>query len=131
MDKKKIIHLFKKRFKDIPKGSKFTIYNNPNQCCYLNLERVNPTHIGIIWGLRTRKLRKTKGSNFIKIAKVTFGNILLGFQDVFNRIGQVFTYVINNLDVAICCYYILLSLVFIAFIYNIPLIESIILNIKH
>lgn len=53
----------KTEFKDI------IVYKNPNECNKLVLERVNPDHIGIIWGKRKRG---SKGQNMIKIAKVFF-----------------------------------------------------------
>jgi len=58
-----------KRFKNI-KFSKIILYKNPNEFCRIMLERVNPNHVGILWGIRNRKLHK--GSNWIKLGKVYF-----------------------------------------------------------
>jgi hypothetical protein len=59
-------------FKDI------IVYKNPNECNKLVLERVNPDHIGIVWGQRKKG---SKGQNMIKIAKVFFSLVpcSLGF----------------------------------------------------
>lgn len=68
------IEILRRRFPYI-KNFKVMLYRNPNDCCRLELERVNPTHVGIVWGWRNRKQRKSKGNNPIKIAEMYF-NIL-------------------------------------------------------
>jgi len=59
----------KKRFKDI-KFKKIVLYKNPNEFNKIYIERVNPDHVGIIWGRRRKNLNK--GKNYIKLGKVYF-----------------------------------------------------------
>ena len=62
--KQTIRRIFSKTvFKDI------VVYKNPNECNRLFLERVNPNHVGFIYGQRKKG---SKGQNIIKIAKVFF-----------------------------------------------------------
>jgi len=61
-----------KRFKDIH-FSKIILYKNPNEFCSVKLERVNPNHVGILWGRRKKSLNK--GSHYIKWGKVYFSFI--------------------------------------------------------
>ena len=66
----------------------------------MSLERVNPTHVGIVWGVRKRKIRKTKGGNPIKIARIYFnivpialGLTQMGFLTSLTNYGsQVLTF---------------------------------------
>lgn len=58
-----------KRFKDVH-FSKIILYKNPNEFCHVFIERVNPNHVGILWGRRKKELNK--GSHYIKWGKVYF-----------------------------------------------------------
>jgi hypothetical protein len=49
------------------------LYKNPNEFTGLYIERINPDHVGIIWGRRHKKYHK--GSHWIKCAKVFFNAI--------------------------------------------------------
>ena len=62
----------KKRFKNI-EFKKIVLYKNPNEFCYVRIERVNPDHVGILWGIRKRSLKK--GSSQIKWGKVYFASL--------------------------------------------------------
>lgn len=61
-------NIFKNWFK-LPKQSKLIYYKNPNEFTTFNLERVNPDHIGIIWGLKKKR-------NPVQIGKVLIPSIL-------------------------------------------------------
>lgn len=61
--------IIKDRFVNV-KFKKIILFKNPNECCNLQLERVNPTHKGIVWGRRKKRLHK--GNNYIRIAYVYF-----------------------------------------------------------
>lgn len=76
-----------KRFPNIT-FSKIILYRNPNEFTNLYIERVNPNHIGIIWGKRHKK--QHKGTHYIMCGKVYFtllpvivGLTTLGFIDAF------------------------------------------------
>lgn len=71
--KKRIIY---KRFPGIH-FKKIILYKNPNECSDIKLERVNPTHIGILWGRRKKSLHK--GSNYIRIGKVYFSIVPIAY----------------------------------------------------
>jgi hypothetical protein len=60
-----------KRFKDVKFG-KIAVFKNPKHFYGLYLERVNPTHVGVVWGKRRKK---GKGDNYIRIAKVYFASL--------------------------------------------------------
>ena len=70
--KEKLKRKVEKRFKDIT-FSKIILYKNPNEFCSVYLERVNPNHVGILWGRRKKSLNK--GSHYIKWGKVYFSFI--------------------------------------------------------
>jgi len=59
----------RKRFNSIHL-SKIILYKNPNEFCSVYIERVNPDHVGILWGKRKKSLNK--GSHYIKWGKVYF-----------------------------------------------------------
>ena len=60
------------------------------------LERVNPDHVGIVWGLRVRKGRKSRGNNKIRMGKVYFeilpvamGLTFTGFLDALTNYSHM------------------------------------------
>ena len=62
------------KFKYLKKDtfSKIIWYKNPNECVDFNVERVNPDHIGILWGFRKKS---SKGRSWMQIAKIYFSII--------------------------------------------------------
>lgn len=67
--------------------SKIILYRNPNEFTSLYIERVNPNHVGIIWGRLHKKFNK--GSHYVKCGMVYFswalvimGVGMLGWLDV-------------------------------------------------
>lgn len=50
--------------------SKVVLYRNPNEFSTVYIERVNPDHVGILWGRRRKKFNK--GTNYIKWGKIYF-----------------------------------------------------------
>ena len=68
--KGKLKRIINKRFGDF---KKIILYKNPNEFSYMYIEKVNPTHVGIIWGRRKKHLNK--GTNFIRLGKVYFSLI--------------------------------------------------------
>jgi len=62
-------NILKERFKDIS-FKKIILYRNPGECNSLKLERINPNHVGIVWGKRKKSLNK--GTSYGMIAKVYF-----------------------------------------------------------
>ena len=125
MNKGKWDALFKGHITNIPKGSKIVYYKNPNECNLYHFERVNPTHIGILWGRR-----KNKSRNWIQIGKVFISNCCMGLIHITKEIQQVLLYLVEHLDIAMCVYAILLGLMFYAVVLNIPFIEGLILCIR-
>jgi len=69
MDKEKTNEILIDIFK-LPKNSKFIFYRNPRDCCNFKYEKINPDHIGIIYGLPKKCIRKFKLVGYSKIAKV-------------------------------------------------------------
>ena len=88
---RKIRKLFRKSFD----FSTVICYKNPSKYTQLNIERVNPDHVGIIWGKK-----RGKGNNTIKIGKVYFSFIplivglsVVGWLDAFT--GYSFRLLLN------------------------------------
>ena len=66
----------KEKVKEIFKNETFSqivLYKNPNEFSHVYIERVNPDHIGILWGKRKRSLNK--GTHYIRWGKVFFSAI--------------------------------------------------------
>ena len=68
--------------------SKIILYKNPNEFSHVYIERVNPDHVGILWGRRKRSLKK--GTQYIRWGKVYFsmlpvivGLSVIGWLDAF------------------------------------------------
>jgi len=74
--KKSLKEQIKKRISVIKDKDNIILFTNPNQFCKLKLERINPNHIGIIWGYRNRKQRKIRGGNWVKVAKIQFTELI-------------------------------------------------------
>jgi len=74
--KKNIKNKIKKRFKEF-EFKKIILYKNPNEFCKMYIERVNPNHVGILWGTRRKKFNK--GNHFIKFGKVYFSIIPIAY----------------------------------------------------
>lgn len=77
----KLKRKIEKRFSNY-KFKKIILYNNPNEFTNMYIERVNPNHIGIIWGKRRKNLHK--GTHFVKCGKVFFSwlPVMVGFSVV-------------------------------------------------
>jgi len=104
---KKIKLIIKRRFPDIV-FKKIILFKNPNECNTMYIERVNPNHVGIIWGRRKKKLHK--GSSYIKIGKVYFGIVgisyalsVAGWLDMFTNYTFRILLSIGLLGVIIGC----------------------------
>lgn len=69
------------------KFKKIVLYKNPNEFSNIYIERVNPNHIGILWGKRHKKFNK--GCHYIRCGKVFFslpvivGLMVLSWFDAF------------------------------------------------
>jgi len=63
---------FNKTFK------KVILFRNPNEFNHIVIEKINPNHIGILWGRRKKKLNK--GTNYIRLGKVYFPMIQLALS---------------------------------------------------
>jgi len=113
--------LLKKHICNIPNDSKIVYYKNPNECNRYYLERVNPNHVGILWGKR-----KNKSKNWIQIGRVVIKSIALPFYYIGKELQSLLVYLLDNLDITICCYYIFLALMFYAIVLNVPFIEGVV-----
>lgn len=51
-------------------------YRNPKECVRFQIERVNPTYKGFIWGLRKKS---SKGQSWIKVGKIYFSIIPIAY----------------------------------------------------
>lgn len=66
---KNIKDIIRRRFCNID-FKKIILFKNPNECNDITLERINPNHVGTLWGRRKKKFNK--GTNYIRIGKVYF-----------------------------------------------------------
>lgn len=69
MGRKNLKLVIVKRFPNV-RFRKIVLFRNPCECNMILLERVNPDHVGVLWGRRKKKYNK--GSNFTRIGKVYF-----------------------------------------------------------
>ena len=79
----------------IPKTAKYIFYRNPEECSYLEVERINPNHRMVIWGILRSKYRKYKPVNKIKIGRIIVPMLILGIQ--LGYYDLLLTYIIYNL----------------------------------
>jgi len=98
----------------VPKHSKIVYYKNPNECNNYYMERVNPTHIGILWGHR-----KDKSHNWIRIGKVFISSLVFGVQQLVDAVLYLFYYIGENVGIVACFYYIFIALCFYGIVLNI------------
>ena len=59
------------------KFKKVILYRNPNEFTTLSIERINPNHVGLIWGRRHKKFNK--GTHYVKVGKIFFELIPVAF----------------------------------------------------
>lgn len=119
MDKIKTNNMLSGRFR-LPDNTQYIYYRNPRECCKFILERINPNHIGLIWGLQKRKLRKYKNSGYIKIAKVLFNGL---FAPTFLFLDKGFylcTILLSIIAPELLFYNITISILMGIFIYYFP-----------
>jgi hypothetical protein len=107
-----------KRFSD-QHFSKIILYKNPNEFTSLYIERINPNHVGILWGKRHKKFNK--GSHYVKCGMVYFswipivmGITILGWFDV---VTDYFYYGLINIGI----FGLMLGFIMSIIIYGIPL----------
>ena len=105
-----------KRWFDLKNTSKIVYYRNPSEFKTFNIEMVNPTHKGIIWGICK------KNNNFIKVVRLTIFNVFISFTD---KIQNLLYYITENIDMFVLCYYIVFALIIYALLFNIHIIEGI------
>jgi len=86
-----------KRFND-EKFKKIILFKNPNEFTTLYIEKVNPNHVGILWGKRHKKYNK--GTHYIKCGKVflsfipvIFGSSVIAWLDAFT--GYAYNLLLN------------------------------------
>jgi len=90
-------------------------YNNPNVCSKYVYEKINPDHIGIIWGRR-----KDKSHNWIKICKVTLSNCMFYLGGIFERGFIYLNHIINDVGILHFCFVLCMAVLFWAFLLYIP-----------
>lgn len=70
--KKRLKKIINRRFPD-ERFKKIILFKNPDEFKHIFIERVNPTHVGILWGRRKKNLNK--GNSYIRLGKVYFMSI--------------------------------------------------------
>lgn len=129
--KEKMTNSALRRCRSIPKKSKFVFYKNPNEARRLWLEKINPDHIGILWGQR----KANKQTSIIRIAKVYLSGVTILLQGFSERLLYLLDYCfvqcfnsLSNLGLVVTVWYILIAVCFIFTVYNIPLLETLIIG---
>ena len=118
MKKDKCTEDYKRIFKD--EGIKKVIpYRSPKDGNVFKLERVNPDHVGIIWGKPKRK-----PSSFIKFAKVYFAIFPITFGLAVSSWLDFYTHHVFNILGSIGFYTLFLSFL-VATLYYLPIVLSI------
>ena len=103
----------KKEYKRILKNASIKdiiVYNNPRPFSSFIIERVNPNHIGIIWGKRKKCMGK--GVNWVKVAKVFFGVVPIFYWVFWAGLVDVLTDFMFNLVAQIGIFSIVFALAF-------------------
>jgi hypothetical protein len=70
MDKKHFKWILTRKFKELPKEFKLILFRNPNEFIKFDLERINPTHKIILWGLPKRKYRKDGTNKIYQVGRI-------------------------------------------------------------
>lgn len=104
---------------NLPKDKRILFYRNPKDCKDFTYEKVNPDHIGIVWGLQKHK------KTWVRVCKVTLTQIAWIFTEYINQLFLTFDYLFKNLDMLLCFYYIVMAVCFYCIILNIPIVETI------
>jgi len=101
---------------DLPQAkTKFVYFSNPSDCKQFDYERINPTHIGVLWG------RRKRSNNWVRVARVNIASVWVGF---FDKIQMGLEYVFNNIDMVSLCFYICFALFIYAVVLNINVLEG-------
>lgn len=106
------------------------LYRSTYDCNKLFLEKINPNHIGIVYGQKDMSIKKNKhkGKNHVMIAKVFFGDIALILSlKIKERFDGIFRYFnVNNFNVfeIYTFAYLVFIFLFVCFIFNVnPIIQ--------
>ena len=94
-------------YNGVPKNSKIVYYKNPNECNRYRFERVNPNHVGIIWGKR-----KNKSKNWIKIGKVVMGSFAILCYGIIDILYSVLIHIDKTITIFWFVFYIVFSVFF-------------------
>lgn len=70
LDKNIIKGKLRNKFKELPKEFKLILFRNPKEFLHFNLEKVNPNHKLIIWGLPKKKYRKDNTNKLYQVGKI-------------------------------------------------------------
>lgn len=70
MNKNYYTKKFKFLFK-LPKNSRIAFFRHPKEFSFIRLEKINPDHIIIMWGMLRKKYRHCKQAYMIKMGKIT------------------------------------------------------------
>lgn len=83
----KMKKIIRNKFKQLSLDDKLIIFTHPKQFSSMYLEKINPNHIGLVWGRRNKKHRKIKGSNWVKVCKIQFAEgIVFTFNSLWDKI---------------------------------------------
>jgi hypothetical protein len=80
MNKNYYVNKFRYKFK-LPKTAQFIFFRNPKEFSYTEIERINPDHKLIIWGILRRKYRHCKKAYKIKLGKINIPILLFIFAE--------------------------------------------------
>lgn len=90
----------------LPKNSTITLYRHPKEFSHFEIEKINPTHKLIIWGLLRKKYVNSKPTYKIKCGRVSIPCLLISYVYLNNFV--ISDYMINlMLDVilsSLCVY---------------------------
>lgn len=114
--------------KGVPPKSKIVYFKNPNECNNFFFERINPDHIGFVWGRRRKN--RGRGSNWLRVAKVFLNHCYLGFASFTDRYTEVVIRLFNNLDVVMLGYGIFICLLFYALVLNMSNLEVLLCGVN-
>lgn len=88
---------------NLPDNAKLSLYRNTKEFKYFQLERINPNHKILLWGILKKKYRKTKFTSRVLAGRIQIPLIAFIFSTIYIDVNL--TILILNVLCSILCAY--------------------------
>lgn len=95
---------------NLPKNSKIIFYRNPKEFSYIELERINPNHKMMMWGILRNKYRKDKPLSKIRLGKITVPYSIIAILGYYNN--PQLALILSEVILSACLSYLILGISF-------------------